>query len=518
MSARRLSLIALTISLVLLLPGSKSILAWGDSSNSPSSQEEILRTREEAKRMVIYDILSDDISGKAIHMVESPISKGTIVKGWKADVETFVMPYEKGWFFFLDDYRMANWEHPCRYVFVDSQAKEYTVFQATTPPKIWERYVSPQGEIIKRRLELEEIEESIRQRPKEEESEEVGERDWEFGELLGQMSSDDISRHVVLISGGYDGDANYSRYLKDLRHHYVTLKKYGYSDEQIDVLYADGSSADLDCDTDNDIDGNALKTTVQAALNALPSFLDYLHVYVTDHGGTGSGPDGAQYGDSRIWLWNQEWISDVEMANLISSRNPECASYVLEQCYSGGFIDDLLTTAGKVVISTACRGDEFSWACDTEGDFDEFVYHYTSALRLARPSGDTPAQICLDGIPVYADANGNGMISLKEAYDYALTKDSAPENPQIAQMPTGQADGAWLGGCEGASVLRGDANGDGAVDPADVVYLINYLFKEGPVPDPLEAGDVNCDDVVDPADVVYLINYLFQGGPPPCSP
>jgi parallel beta-helix repeat protein len=64
-------------------------------------------------------------------------------------------------------------------------------------------------------------------------------------------------------------------------------------------------------------------------------------------------------------------------------------------------------------------------------------------------------------------------------------------------------------------ILYGDANADGAVDPADVVYLINYLFRNGSPPDPIEAGDANCDGVVDPADVVYLINYLFRNGPPP---
>ena len=63
--------------------------------------------------------------------------------------------------------------------------------------------------------------------------------------------------------------------------------------------------------------------------------------------------------------------------------------------------------------------------------------------------------------------------------------------------------------------LRGDANGNGAIDIADVVYLMNYLFTDGPAPDPLEAGDANCDGIVDIADVVYLINYLFIGGPPP---
>ncbi len=63
--------------------------------------------------------------------------------------------------------------------------------------------------------------------------------------------------------------------------------------------------------------------------------------------------------------------------------------------------------------------------------------------------------------------------------------------------------------------VSGDANGDGLIDIADVVYLINYLFISGPTPVPLEAGDANCDGVVDIADVVYLINYLFIDGPPP---
>jgi hypothetical protein len=63
--------------------------------------------------------------------------------------------------------------------------------------------------------------------------------------------------------------------------------------------------------------------------------------------------------------------------------------------------------------------------------------------------------------------------------------------------------------------LRGDANGDWVIEPGDVVYLISYLFRSGPAPDPLASGDANCDGVVDPADIVYLLNYLFQGWPPP---
>jgi len=65
----------------------------------------------------------------------------------------------------------------------------------------------------------------------------------------------------------------------------------------------------------------------------------------------------------------------------------------------------------------------------------------------------------------------------------------------------------------GLGVVKGDANGDGVVDLADVFYLVNFLFGNGPRP--YGPVDVNSDTVVDLADVFYLINALFSGGPAP---
>jgi hypothetical protein len=61
----------------------------------------------------------------------------------------------------------------------------------------------------------------------------------------------------------------------------------------------------------------------------------------------------------------------------------------------------------------------------------------------------------------------------------------------------------------------GDASGDGVVDIADVVYLINYIFKSGPAPRPAAAADANGDLETSIADAVYLITYIFKGGPAP---
>jgi len=64
--------------------------------------------------------------------------------------------------------------------------------------------------------------------------------------------------------------------------------------------------------------------------------------------------------------------------------------------------------------------------------------------------------------------------------------------------------------------LRGNANSDTKVTIADIVYLVSYLFKFGPAPDPLLSGDANCDSKVTIADIVYLVSYLFKHGPQPC--
>ena len=70
----------------------------------------------------------------------------------------------------------------------------------------------------------------------------------------------------------------------------------------------------------------------------------------------------------------------------------------------------------------------------------------------------------------------------------------------------------------GESFLAGDPNADGLVNIGDAVFVVNYVFKGGPNPNPPEAGDANCDHAINVGDAVYIINYVFKGGPAPCYP
>jgi hypothetical protein len=63
---------------------------------------------------------------------------------------------------------------------------------------------------------------------------------------------------------------------------------------------------------------------------------------------------------------------------------------------------------------------------------------------------------------------------------------------------------------------RGDTNGDGVIDGSDIVFLINYLFKEGSTPEPAQTGDTNCTNgEIEAGDIVLLLTYLYREGPPP---
>ncbi len=70
----------------------------------------------------------------------------------------------------------------------------------------------------------------------------------------------------------------------------------------------------------------------------------------------------------------------------------------------------------------------------------------------------------------------------------------------------------------GVAYVCGDASGNGLVNALDITYLINFLYKSGPDPNPIEAGDASGNGTINALDITYLINFLYKGGPNPKCP
>lgn len=66
--------------------------------------------------------------------------------------------------------------------------------------------------------------------------------------------------------------------------------------------------------------------------------------------------------------------------------------------------------------------------------------------------------------------------------------------------------------------LSGDVNASGQLTSADIIALVNYIFKGGASPMPcIASGDPNCSGTVTSADIIVLVNHIFKGFPPPCD-
>ncbi|UCB52841.1 MAG: dockerin type I repeat-containing protein [Candidatus Zixiibacteriota bacterium] len=108
----------------------------------------------------------------------------------------------------------------------------------------------------------------------------------------------------------------------------------------------------------------------------------------------------------------------------------------------------------------------------------------------------------------------DGLGGESESDNYRIPVNSGGQ-PSAAGLSESANWGMGAGFVHASHVKPGDATADGLVNVADIVYLVNYLYRGGAEPCPPEAGDATRDSVVNVADIVYLVNYLYRGGDPP---
>ena len=68
--------------------------------------------------------------------------------------------------------------------------------------------------------------------------------------------------------------------------------------------------------------------------------------------------------------------------------------------------------------------------------------------------------------------------------------------------------GSRLGGMD---FSRGDVNSDGGVNIADPIFLLSYMFANGPAPSCMDAADVNDDGTINISDAVFGLSFLKPG-------
>ncbi|MCD8029719.1 MAG: C13 family peptidase [Bacteroides sp.] len=231
-------------------------------------------------------------------------------------------PDYASWFVFIDEHPFANWEHPCKYVFIHAETGKYELREMTSPPS---------GDFEMSVVREVEVEAGVL---------------FDFSDIEpapATRASDPSRLWAVIINGGANKENNYIRYWNDCSAIYSTLTKiYGYNKDQIYVLCADGtdpapdrrlldgsydsSPLDLDGDGIPDIEYAARKSDVINVFHTLANKLtqdDILFVFVTDHGGrTGN--------TSYINLWANTTIMDYEFATLINNLPCKNIQVVME--------------------------------------------------------------------------------------------------------------------------------------------------------------------------------------------
>jgi hypothetical protein len=106
--------------------------------NFSISQEKV--DKKQAWIITKDEVLSGCIKNKNIYISNQPLKSGEEIASW-SHIYSVPEEFKSAWFVFIDDAPDANWEHPCRYVFIDEITGSYKIVEAKSPPDDLEKMI-----------------------------------------------------------------------------------------------------------------------------------------------------------------------------------------------------------------------------------------------------------------------------------------------------------------------------------------------------------------------------------------
>jgi hypothetical protein len=326
--------------------------------------------------------------------------------------DSIVNPFSFSRLFFVDEKPAYNWGHSCSYIFIDTTNGNYQRIEDNFLPFGYKD-------------NMEEI--SISH------SETIMQIIPPVTPVVYNNDTDPL-KYALMFSG----DSTILRW-NDLSHMYSALKRNGFSDDNIFVFkpsYTDTTYWQGDLDKDqihpNDFDGDCTYENIENTLENLKETLnenDIFYFYCSTHGDTTD-----EAGNSSLILQNGENVlNDDELAAMVQDFNCSEMIFVIDACFSGGFVEEL--ESNHRTIQT-CTNGEMMMILNKKLGYNYLTYAYATALKGYHPVIGQPWTINLNA-PI-------GSQDLTELCDSCF-KDKEDINPDEIEN-SGNADGYYQTG------------------------------------------------------------------------
>jgi len=222
---------------------------------------------------------------------------------------------------------------------------------------------------------------------------------------------------------------------------------------------------------------------------------------------TSTLPTGAQFVDSGNGVGSFEWTPDYDQAGVYP-----VTFYATDDSAAVDSEEVQITVHD---VNRAPVIDPVSPQTVTAGQLLAFIIHATD------PDGDA-VTLAAENMPdgaVFVDS-GDGLGGFEWIPQSA---DTGLHTPSFLASAAGLTDTLEVditvlhdGCCVG---IRGNVDNDpeDAIDIGDLVWLVDFMFTEGPPPACLTEADMDASGELDISDLVYLIDYMFNGGALPAD-